>query len=583
MRADGRPELGVALLGEALGEQEAKVGKPFVGAAGARLGRMIERAAFKREQFLIANAVWCRPPNNSEPPEEAVEMCRQYWEPLLLRPEVKVIVPMGNVALKATTGHEGILSKRGYVEWSERYQAFILPTVHPSYIMRGNSNWEAAFLYDLRHAVEVAAEGWTPIERDYLLDPSPMQAWVWVEAYKRALKFDPSLALSYDLETPDKGVGEDEVDINLGFLAGPIYRCGYAYVDPATGRTRCLSMVWDANYLPLHRELLGSAGPKVVCYRHFDNPRIAAHGVVIAGEKHDMQEMWHVLFSGLPKNLEHVAPFVCPRQPAWKHLNATGTLAFYNATDAGVEVEAYYRIRELLVSSGGWNTYYQDISLLNPILLFMSAKGMPIDEERRMAASTQLMDLKEKVRVRLNEEAQGARPKHIYKRFREGLEEVEIEVEEKYCSDCRKPRVGAAHPCFKSGSAPGEVPLGDLRARVIVAKGWSKPLDFKPSQKGLVRYAEYRGYKLYTRWDRKEQVRKVTMDENALRHLALNYPEDKVFLLALEERELTKLLGTYAGYLVDTPEPPHKTGDSLWWEVWRKSQYRAELGDVDEA
>src|SRR5258706_238182 len=129
MKSEGFPELGVTLMGEALGESEAERGLPFQGAAGVRLGKMIESAGYTRKQFQILNAVWCQPDRNAEPPIDAIEKCKQYWEPEVKRPQTRVIVPMGNVALFALTGHEGILSKRGYVEWSERYQAYILPTV----------------------------------------------------------------------------------------------------------------------------------------------------------------------------------------------------------------------------------------------------------------------------------------------------------------------------------------------------------------------------------------------------------------------------------------------------------------------
>lgn len=574
MREEGFPSLGVTLMGEALGEAEAKHGLPFKGQAGVRLGKMIENAGLKREDLHIINAAWCQPFKNSEPPQQAIEHCKVHWEPTI-RTATKVIVPMGNVPLFATTGHEGILSRRGYVEWSEKYQAFILPTVHPSFIMRGNSNWEAAFIYDLRHAVEVARVGWKPVDRDYVLDAGLRASREWVEGFQQAFRKNPLLWCAADLETPDKSAAEDETNINLGFLPGPIYRISFAYVD-SKGRTKCISMPWDVNHLPLIKEVWESGVTILVAYRHFDLPRVRAHGLKLKGAALDIQEMWHVLHSDLPKSLEHITPYLVPNQPAWKHLNVYGSQALYNAIDSGVTVEGALRLKVLLTEAKMWDLYWRDVHGLNQILVYMSDMGMPINQEKRIAASHQLSVLKEANRAKINEAASEARPSKVYMqaRFAEGLKEIEIEKEENYCTECQKrvPGKGTKHPHFKSGTADGEVPLGVLATRTVKVKGWVKALDFKPSNTGLIRYAQFRGYKLHTKWDRDSQKRKIVMDENSVRKYALDNPEDKLWPLALEERELGKLLSTYVGRVTDEPEKP-KSDQDKWWEEFRAAQW----------
>src|SRR5258708_4734373 len=64
MAPSGIGSNGVLLVGEALGEQEAQAGEPFVGKSGAMLDKMLTRGGMKRDDFKIANAVWCRPPGN---------------------------------------------------------------------------------------------------------------------------------------------------------------------------------------------------------------------------------------------------------------------------------------------------------------------------------------------------------------------------------------------------------------------------------------------------------------------------------------------------------------------------------------
>src|SRR5690348_3784456 len=62
----GTGSYGVALIGEAPGEQEARFGVPFYenAPAGATLNRLLRRAGLERDGFVISNAVWSRPPNN---------------------------------------------------------------------------------------------------------------------------------------------------------------------------------------------------------------------------------------------------------------------------------------------------------------------------------------------------------------------------------------------------------------------------------------------------------------------------------------------------------------------------------------
>ena len=51
-------------IGEGPGQQEDLSGRPFVGAAGQLLDKMLAAIGLKREQVYICNIVKCRPPQN---------------------------------------------------------------------------------------------------------------------------------------------------------------------------------------------------------------------------------------------------------------------------------------------------------------------------------------------------------------------------------------------------------------------------------------------------------------------------------------------------------------------------------------
>ena len=72
---EGNPNATLMLVGEGPGAQEDQQGRPFVGASGELLTRMLREIGLEREQVYIANIVKCRPPANRTPtPDEAAAL-----------------------------------------------------------------------------------------------------------------------------------------------------------------------------------------------------------------------------------------------------------------------------------------------------------------------------------------------------------------------------------------------------------------------------------------------------------------------------------------------------------------------------
>ena len=123
------------LIGEGPGQTEDEQGLAFVGAAGQLLTKMLEAIQLPRDRVYICNIVKCRPPNNRVPTPEEAEACRihlrmQTW---LVRP--KVIVLLGSTAAKNLLDPEiRITRERG--KWTVRKGVWIMPTYHPSALLR---------------------------------------------------------------------------------------------------------------------------------------------------------------------------------------------------------------------------------------------------------------------------------------------------------------------------------------------------------------------------------------------------------------------------------------------------------------
>lgn len=134
--ADGNLDSNLMFIGEAPGFHEDKQGKPFVGAAGQLLDRMLGEIGLDRSQAAIVNVLKCRPPNNRDPQPIEIETCRPYLEAQLEHMKPKVIVTLGNFATRFILEEQiGITRARGRVY--ERRGASVVPTFHPAAALRG--------------------------------------------------------------------------------------------------------------------------------------------------------------------------------------------------------------------------------------------------------------------------------------------------------------------------------------------------------------------------------------------------------------------------------------------------------------
>lgn len=127
------------ILGEGPGAQEDLQGKPFVGRSGMMLDDLLEALQIPEDKFHIANVVKCRPPGNRAPSVEEARACRPLLNKQFQFVQPQVIMLMGASAYKFFTGDlDGKISQvRG--QWIHKGPYWILPTFHPAYILRNNT------------------------------------------------------------------------------------------------------------------------------------------------------------------------------------------------------------------------------------------------------------------------------------------------------------------------------------------------------------------------------------------------------------------------------------------------------------
>lgn len=136
-------------IGEALGAEEEKQGKPFVGPSGKLLNQWIEYCGIKDDKYFITNTVFWRPESNRDPTQEEISLCAPYLKRLigLLNPDY--VVCIGRFAMNYFFPEKKSIMREGGKFTNDKY--YIIP--HPSYFLRnGGKGWEK-FLYGLRSSV----------------------------------------------------------------------------------------------------------------------------------------------------------------------------------------------------------------------------------------------------------------------------------------------------------------------------------------------------------------------------------------------------------------------------------------------
>jgi uracil-DNA glycosylase family 4 len=143
---EGNPDAVLVFVGEGPGQEEDQQGRPFVGAAGQLLTDIIVKGMkLNREDVYICNIVKCRPPDNRNPEPDEIEACEPFLIKQLLAIKPKMIIALGNVAVKTLLKtKEGITRLRG--TWKTYQGIPLMPTFHPAYLLRNPSDkklvWE---------------------------------------------------------------------------------------------------------------------------------------------------------------------------------------------------------------------------------------------------------------------------------------------------------------------------------------------------------------------------------------------------------------------------------------------------------
>ncbi len=129
----------VMFIGEAPGEQEDTLGRPFVGRAGKVLDSLLFGIGLSRDDVFIANIVKHRPPANRDPKPCEITACTPWLEQQITTIRPPLLVPLGRHATRYVLGRTGVefvkitdISGTVFEGQPFGFPQKIIPALHPA-------------------------------------------------------------------------------------------------------------------------------------------------------------------------------------------------------------------------------------------------------------------------------------------------------------------------------------------------------------------------------------------------------------------------------------------------------------------
>lgn len=152
----GPDDADIMVVGEGPGFEEDQSGRPFVGRAGQLIAKMLYEAGIVPSNVRLTNAIRCRPPGNRTPTDTEIAECNPYLMEEIRQVNPKAIIALGGSAIKALLGAHKVGDVAGQILAQPETGIPVIPTYHPSYIMRGKWGMVPTIVRQLAKAATIA-------------------------------------------------------------------------------------------------------------------------------------------------------------------------------------------------------------------------------------------------------------------------------------------------------------------------------------------------------------------------------------------------------------------------------------------
>lgn len=380
-QADGDPASPLLIIGMAPGETELEEDRPFVGPSGSLLWSAATRSGFSRADCFILNVIGEIQEDKKGP---SPRQLAAYWDAFnegLELSQARSILCLGADAFYRMTGLKGALgtarrSWRGYlvpageckmlkrpkVTYSTfksgkrkgqpktsiaitpevplwpRGCSYVIPTMHPSYIMRMGFKPVPVFYYDVDRAWRAATGA--------LVDP---------------LAALPNWGVAFDIETTGTSLHGADAITRVSF---------------ATSKQNT-TMGWGGRARTELKDVLAQPLVKVGHNMSFDVPRLEASNVPVPQPWFDTMLAAQLLQPDLFKGLKYAAPMYLDVE-RWDHKADTNP-ALYNLRDSQYTLALAGELDRALTETGQMELFANTIMPTLPELIELHVGGLRVD------------------------------------------------------------------------------------------------------------------------------------------------------------------------------------------------------------
>lgn len=399
----------VMVVGESPGADEVEQGSAFVGKAGRALNDVLEQAGLERAEVFVTNVARVRPPGNDinkffltktqAKAQGTISIMGRYPKGEIvqgvykLQKEIsavqpRVIIAMGNTALWALTGEQGIKDWRSSL--MEYKGIRVVPTFHPAYFLRVWAD-RTLVVHDLKRVVnELIAYTREPKWR-FEVEPSydaVLDKLAWLLGW---LNRGP-LRLAVDLET----------------LNNHVSCCGIAWSDvgaiciPFISLEKGSAWTSDQMFTIVRKLKLVLTHPNAQCVLQnalFDCQHMARWWGFVPNVYMDTMVAHHVLWPGLRKSLDFLSSLYLDYHKFWKDdrkdWDTKGggerQLQLYNCMDCVRTWSIAGKLEEIIERVGLQAQNDEQHGLIVPVLKMM-LRGVKADRKQQRGLIEELKE-----------------------------------------------------------------------------------------------------------------------------------------------------------------------------------------------
>lgn len=377
---DGAFHAEIAIIAEAPGDKEVDQGRPLIGGSGTALWNMLRKYNINRNNVYVTNVAKRQVSFGQDKRHPINKHEQEVWNALLdwelsQLPNLKYILVLGNMSLRAITGHDGITKWRGSVlenVVAGGRQVSVMCTYNPAMVLR-EPKTELTFNFDLGKFNKLVTGKWSYKPFHVHINPTLSQVREYLDHIRKTTGL-----IGYDIETIANetacvGIAENDVEaMCINF------------------RTRTENRYSVEDEIIIRRDLQNTFNvvhDRMVAQNNaFDSSWLWFKDKIHVPPIHcDTMLAHHALYPQLPHNLGYLTtqyttrPFYKDDKDTWREGGDIDSFWIYNGQDCCNTVAVAQSVISELKQSKLDDFFFNHVMKAQPHLLRMTVGGVKVD------------------------------------------------------------------------------------------------------------------------------------------------------------------------------------------------------------